>query len=92
MMPEWDGIKGEVTPRGCPSSPSTGVETGAFTAAGADLSFGPGQNVLQTDFEQATSVMPTVNDRQRTAQACDKCRERKTKASLASWMGDPFAC
>ena len=25
---------------------------------------------------------PTPPDRQRTAQACDKCRERKTKASI----------
>ncbi|KAF9469245.1 hypothetical protein BDZ94DRAFT_1293668, partial [Collybia nuda] len=81
MSPEWNIIDGENTPRGCPASPSSDVENCVVASAVPTPTLGPGQSILQTDFEQTTSFIPTTNDRQRTAQACDKCRERKTKCS-----------
>lgn len=78
MPPEWNIVEGD---RGCLASTLSETETSAVAAPGLNSNLGSVKSVRHTDFEQTPSLIPAINDRQRTAQACDKCRERKTKVS-----------
>jgi hypothetical protein len=82
MLPtDWTDAKDENT---CP-------DDGPPTSSVADSTIVPGSSSAaernipseSKHIFQARTQVPTPPDRQRTAQACDKCRERKTKASTS---------
>lgn len=79
MLPtEWTDAKDENTCRG-DGPPDSRAKSTPFpeSSSAAERSI-----PLESKHTfQARTQVPTPPDRQRTAQACDKCRERKTKAS-----------
>jgi hypothetical protein len=83
MLPtEFTGNKVENTCRGDASPASLGAEPTARPVA-LEGSSTAERNIPSESKHvfQARAQVPTPPDRQRTAQACDKCRERKTKVS-----------
>jgi len=80
MLPtKWAEAKRE-DPRPGDASPTESIVHPAAPGSGSAL-----EKSTHTDSKhthQARTQVLTPPDRQRTAQACDKCRERKTKASV----------
>ncbi|KAG6862044.1 hypothetical protein C0995_007174 [Termitomyces sp. Mi166 len=83
-MSEWIDVKTEDSTPYFSSTDSPGTESGIYlTPVEAHVPIS-GQNVsLPSEPEQVPHgrPAPTPSERQRTVQACDKCRERKTKCS-----------
>jgi hypothetical protein len=84
MLPtEWADANDENTRRR-DASPTSGAElTTSPTALGSSPAAERSIPSESKHIFQARTQVSTPPDRQRTAQACDKCRERKTKASTS---------
>ena len=79
MYAERVDAKGQKSPCG-----DTGVEsTVSPTAPGSSSTIGRSVPPESKHIVQARTMPTTSSDRQRTPQACDKCRERKTKANIS---------
>ena len=82
-MSEWIDAKTEDTTPYYSPTESSGTGSGVYlTPVEAHVPTGGHQSVsLPPEPEQAPQgrPAPTPSERQRTVQACDKCRERKTK-------------
>ncbi|KAG6814552.1 hypothetical protein H0H92_000080 [Tricholoma furcatifolium] len=83
-MSEWMDVKSEGSaPQFLPSD-TPGIESGVYLPpAESHVTSDPQSVSLPPDPEHVFSGRPTTapSERQRTVQACDKCRERKTKCS-----------
>lgn len=86
-MTEWTEIKAEDTQLTFAPTPASAVESAPYSTP-PESKCDSDQNVSVPEPEHTSSPtrthVSTPSDRQRTAQACDKCRERKTK------VGDGF--
>ncbi|KAF8077795.1 hypothetical protein FPV67DRAFT_13239 [Lyophyllum atratum] len=79
-MSEWTGAKTEDSSSPFVPSAMTGAESSVYPTA-AEPRTGPSQGVLPETEHLFRPPTATPSERQRTVQACDKCRERKTKCS-----------
>ncbi|KNZ78450.1 Xylanolytic transcriptional activator xlnR [Termitomyces sp. J132] len=82
-MSEWIDAKTEDATPYFSSTESSGTGSGIYlTPVEVHVPTGGDPGVsLHPEPEQAPPGRPTPSERQRTVQACDKCRERKTKCS-----------
>jgi hypothetical protein len=84
LLTDWTDHKDEDASPDDDLPPASGVEsTPCPTAPGNSSAAERNIPPESKHIFQARAQAPTPPDRQRTAQACDKCRERKTKASTS---------